>query len=150
MPFYVCSLPNTKGAGSISELITDDDTAIMAFLAREDCPGRAVYKCENLLIPGAKARTIETIGAVRVIHVDLDFKDVEEPPEEILRRLQALPEPPSEIRFTGGGYHCIWILREPIERGDRDFDRVPHILKALVLRCVATRRRRTLPRSFAW
>jgi hypothetical protein len=78
MPTYICSMAN--GGGAIRELISDNPDEIAAFAAREDRPGRAVYYCPNPLMPGARRRSIETVGAINCLHVDLDFKDLEETP----------------------------------------------------------------------
>jgi RecA-family ATPase len=130
---YICALPNEKKPGRFPELITDDVDAIAAFAKRYDVPGRAVYMCPNPLLPGAQRRCLETVAAIECIFVDIDFKDLEEPPEEIGRRLEQLPLRPSWVRASGGGFHVGYELKEPIERADEDyFERARAVQKRLV------------------
>jgi RecA-family ATPase len=131
MPHYICSLPNPGHNGLPHHLISDDPAAIEAWAQREDVPGRSVYCCVNPLAPGATKRRIETIGEIRCLLVDIDFKDVIEDPDTIDQRLRQLPEPPTEIRDSGGGRHVIWHLREPINRDDPEFELIPKLLKQL-------------------
>jgi hypothetical protein len=128
MATYICSMLN--GGGDIRELISDNPEEIAAFVKREDRPGRAVYYCPNPLLPGARRRSIETVGEIKVLHVDIDFKDLENSPEQVDRVLQKLSYPPTEIRNSGGGRHAIWVLKEPIGRGP-DFQSAIDTLKSL-------------------
>ena len=93
MAFYICSLRNEKGAGRIPQLITDDPAAVEAFAKKWDVPGRGVFECIGYLKPGATRRCRETVGTIWRLPVDIDFKDWVESPEEIDRKLQALPLP---------------------------------------------------------
>jgi hypothetical protein len=49
---------------------------------------------------------------LRVVWVDLDFKDA--PEDEMRRRLAAFPIPPSFVIRSGGGLHVYWRLDEPL------------------------------------
>jgi RecA-family ATPase len=131
MPYYICSLPNPGQKGQPHHFISDDPSAIEAWAQREDVPGRSVYYCVNPLIPGVTRRSLETIAEIECLHVDIDFKNVVEDPDTIDRRLRQLPEPPTEIRNSGGGRHVIWRLREPIRRDDPEFELIPALLKRL-------------------
>ncbi|MBI4595856.1 MAG: hypothetical protein HY730_05690 [Candidatus Tectomicrobia bacterium] len=58
----------------------------------------------------------EHIVQIPALWADLDFKDF--PQEEFDRRLKSFPLSPSIIVRSGGGYHCYWLLKEPLERAD--------------------------------
>jgi AAA domain len=118
MPQYLCSLPNEKKAGRIPCLISDDPTAIAAFVKRWDVPGRGVYCCINPLRPGATRRAVETVGAIERLPVDIDFKDLAATAEEVEQRLQSLPLQPTWLRKSGGGFHVGWELKEPVAADD--------------------------------
>ena len=129
---YICALPNEKKTGRFPELFTNDIDAIAAFAKRYDVAGRAVYMCPNPLLPGAQRRSLETVAAIECIFIDIDFKDLEEPPEEIGQRLQQLPLQPTWVRASGGGFHVGYELKEPIERIDENyFERARAIQKRL-------------------
>ena len=115
MPYYYCSMPNKDTPGAMFELISDDQDEIDRFVETWDRPGRAVYYCPNPLKVGATVRRIETVAAIVCIWVDIDFKDLEEDPEQILNRLLQLPLQPTEVRNSGNGLHLIWVLKEPID-----------------------------------
>jgi RecA-family ATPase len=130
---YFCSLPNRGEPGHLKPLMSNDPQLIAGFCKGEDRPGRGVYECVNPLLDNASGREIASVAAIAQLHVDIDFKDVEEPADEIDRRLQQLPEPPGEVRNSGGGRHVFWHLREPIPRDDPDFERACALLKRLAV-----------------
>ena len=116
---YICSLPNHGVTGAPRELFyTDDDagqTKADAFIQREDKqPGRGVYYCIGKLRDGAKSRCKDEVGELDHLVVDLDLKNIAEARDEVLRTLQELVLPPSEIRDSGFGLHAIWNLKEPV------------------------------------
>ena len=115
MPRYICSFPNVKKAGRIPELISDDPKKIEDFARRWDQPGRGVYDCVGTLKEGARRRSRETIAALEQLHVDIDFKDIVEKPDNVDQRLRQLPLLPTEVRNSGGGSHVIYGLKEPIQ-----------------------------------
>jgi hypothetical protein len=131
MPYFVCSLPNPGTKGPHRQFISDDPAAIQEWARAEDRPGLSVYYCPNPLIPGANRRALETIAEITCLHVDLDFKDIEEDVDTIDQRLRQLPEPPTEVRDSGGGRHVFWQLREPIGRNDPDFEPTKALLRRL-------------------
>ena len=83
MPRYICSLPNEKKAGRIPELITDDLEKIEDFARRWDRPGRGVYDCVGVLKEGARRRSREAIAELARLHVDIDFKDIIDSPDNV-------------------------------------------------------------------
>jgi hypothetical protein len=130
MPRYFCSLPNVKSAGRIPELISDDPVAIAAFVKKWDIPGRGVYECVSILKPGATRRSLETVDELSQIHNDIDLRSLATPGEEVLNKLQNLPLP-LELRDSGGGYHVIARLKEPVHAGTPEFDQVNKLRKEL-------------------
>jgi hypothetical protein len=130
--FYICSLPNVKGSGPINELFADDKRRVRAFIEREDRPGRAVYECAIQLMDGATRRNSDSVASIDRIIIDIDFKDVDATPEQILHGLQTLPLPPCEIRDSGGGgYHAEYILKESVGRGDPQYELAADLIKQL-------------------
>src|SRR5262249_52772163 len=93
---------------------------IAAFIHRWDIPGRGVFRCINPLRPGATRRTIENVETINRLVVDLDFKDLADPPAEIERRVQGLPLPPTWVHGSGGGLHVGWELKEPVAADDAE------------------------------
>jgi hypothetical protein len=130
MPRYFCSLPNVKSADRVPELISDDPVAIAAFVKKWDVPGRGVYECVSVLKPGATRRSLETVGELYQVHTDIDLRSLATPSEIVLSRLQGLPLP-LELRNSGGGYHVIARLKEPVRAGTPEFDQINQLRKAL-------------------
>jgi RecA-family ATPase len=127
MPTYICSLPNTKHAGRIPYLISDDPVAIEAFARKWDVPGRGVFECVSPLIEGATTRSLETVKELVRVHIDTDpERMLATPKDAVLRTLQQLPLCP-EIRDSGGGYHVVWHLKEPVPRDTAEFNRLNEI-----------------------
>ena len=79
------------------ELFSEDPTKIAAFIQQWDVPGRAVYTCINPLRPGSTRRCIENMARIERLHVDIDFKDLAETPDEIDKLLH-LPVQPTVVR----------------------------------------------------
>jgi AAA domain len=119
---YICALPYPKRAGRIPELISDDPAAIEEFARRWDRPGYGVYECVSPLREGARRRSLENVGALTVIHSDIDLRTLQETHEQVFRRLQQLPIP-LEIRDSGGGFHPVLHLKEEAAPGTAEFER---------------------------
>jgi RecA-family ATPase len=102
----------------VHECIADDPRVIEAFAKREDKPGRGVYDCVSTLKPGARRRSLETIGESSALHIDIDAKDITEDLDVVDARLAELPLPPSEVRNSGHGRHVVYALKEPIDVTD--------------------------------
>jgi hypothetical protein len=64
------------------------------------------------------------------IHNDIDLRSLATPGEEVLNKLQSLPLP-LELRDSGGGYHVIARLKEPVRAGTLEFDQVTKLRKEL-------------------
>jgi hypothetical protein len=133
-PYYWCSFINGQKAGPPKQLITDDDAKASAFVERWNVPGRGVFSCPNPLMAGATQRCIETVDFITTIQIDIDFKDLEETPEEVDSGLHRLPLEPTRVRDSGGGgRHVIFDLKDPIPHSDLEyFERACQAWKNLV------------------
>jgi RecA-family ATPase len=118
MPVFICALPNSKRAGRIPSLISDDPVAIEEFARKWDKPGYGVFRCVSKLKPGACRRSLETIGEIDGLYVDIDAKDVVEGIADVSKRLADLSLPPSELRNSGHGLHVIWRFKEAVSADD--------------------------------
>jgi hypothetical protein len=74
VPYYICALPISKRRGPIPEIITDDEEAIAAFVRKWNIPGYGVYRCVGILRDGARRRSLDTIGVIPHIHIDIDAR----------------------------------------------------------------------------
>jgi hypothetical protein len=128
---YICSLPNIKGEGFERNLITRNPAEIDAFVTKEDRVGRAIYGCVSLIQEGATRRAKETVAEIPGIWLDIDFKDIDETPEEVDRALRELALPPSRIVASGNGRHAYWDLKEALQATDETTVRVERLLKGL-------------------
>jgi hypothetical protein len=116
---YTCTFPNERDdPNQVGErhIHTRVPMQINAFMSKWDKPGRGVFFCVGTVKPGAKRNKeniVETIG----LHADIDFKDVDldYTRDQIVRKLEWLQYPPSAIVFSGGGLHCYWLFKEPME-----------------------------------
>lgn len=114
-----------------------DDEAMQAYIDAEHGKGREVYwqpnECDDRDYPGARP-TKDDVTSIRVLHLDLDFKDYfganREPSQaekdalfQRLLRGQGLGPngedvPPTAIVASGGGFHVYWVLAEPLPKTD--------------------------------
>lgn len=85
-----------------------------------------IYYCPNSLADGARRRCLETVAAIVCLHVDVDFRSIETPEDEILEALRQLPIRPG-IVHSGGGLHVYFQLKEPAEAGSPEFVRAEQI-----------------------
>lgn len=114
-PLWICKLPNDKGSPGQRTLRSRDVEDIVQFCTKHDEPGFAIYYCVSSI--DGTARNLETVSETPILWADIDYKNVVETPEEILKRVRKLPLPPSRIHATGNGLHLIWELTEPY-KGD--------------------------------
>jgi hypothetical protein len=131
---YICSFPNERGdSRQVGErhIHTRLPSRINAFMSKWDKPNRGVFVCVGTMKAGAKRNKeniVETIG----LHADLDFKniDLDYTREQIVRKLESLQYPPTAIVFSGGGLHCYWLFKEPMET-QPNIERIEEALKQL-------------------
>ena len=134
---YICALPHPKRAGRIPELFSANPDAIEAFARRWDRPGYGVFSCVNPLREGSTRRLPENAAGLVHLQCDLDLRRIQEPRDDVLRRLMQLPRW-AEIRDSGGGgYHIVPQLKEMVlpdtpefERGNAIRSRLTYVLCA--------------------
>src|SRR6516165_3167195 len=115
---YIMSCPNPGTRGTVRELWYADTpeghAQAEAFARREDVPGRAVYDAINTFRDDATKRCKETVEEIIALPVDIDLKDLEDDREDVIKKLMALPLPPTELRDSGHGLHPFPILKERV------------------------------------
>ncbi|HWE06989.1 MAG TPA: DNA-primase RepB domain-containing protein, partial [Rhizomicrobium sp.] len=119
-PIYVCSFPNERNDESqVGErhVITRTPAHITKFVAKWDRKKRGLFFGVGTVQASASTRKKETIAETIGLHVDIDFKhvDLNYTRDQIVRKLTELKYPPSAIVFSGGGLHCYWLFKEPLE-----------------------------------
>jgi hypothetical protein len=119
--FFVCSMSD-EGRGRPVCLLTDSAGQLEKFAEDHDKPGRSVYACVNPLKATASRRCKEEIACLTTLHVDIDFKRLSTPPDEVRAKVRALPLP-FEIRESGGGLHVLANLKEAHENGTDHYQR---------------------------
>src|SRR5687768_6354620 len=103
--FRACSAEYTTS----SHYRLDDRVGIRAFLnnhalSRDCYVSMATYADDS-------SATADNAVHLSSLFCDLDFKTSSE--EEARRRLGNFLYPPSIVWNSGGGLHCVWMLREP-------------------------------------
>jgi hypothetical protein len=100
---WVCSLPNKDdgGGGSRRCVRTRDVDRIVEFCKKYDVRGNAIYYCVSSI--EGRERNLETVAETPILWFDLDYKDVEPPPDQILARIKS------------NGLHGIYVLEKPWE-----------------------------------
>ena len=91
------------------------------FNLRENC----FFGCATRNGGGTKGHIVE----IPCLWTDNDFKLL--PQERIDKLLAECPFPPSMQEFTGGGYHCFWLLKEPVGK------EAIHLVESLLRRLAA-------------
>ena len=124
MSQYIASIPNPGIEGAPKILRSDDTGLITRWIKAEDRPGFSIYDCPNPLKPGATTHGKDSVSAIRVVYVDIDFKDVAEAPGEIDQRLADLLLTPTETVDSGHGRHVKYELKEEVACDDPDFEQV--------------------------
>lgn len=72
------------------------------------------------LPPSAVRAKLEDIAAVNCLFSEYDSKDYSGSKEAAYQHIQSLSTPPSMIIDSGGGYHCYWLLTQPVMVTDPD------------------------------
>jgi P4 family phage/plasmid primase-like protien len=116
-PVWIQSLGNPGTDEKPKHVATRDLGEVAGFIAKWDRDGRGAYFCPSTIggIKRIKENVSETIG----LWSDIDFKDTDEKPDDILRKLKALRYVPSRIHATGNGFHCFWLFKEALT-GEQD------------------------------
>jgi hypothetical protein len=135
-PVYFCSLPNEKNdpnEPNEQHVWTRDLGAVEDFIGEWNRPGRGLFFCVSTI--NGKKRNKENVAEIPGLWADIDFKDVKETPDSILKRVKALPLPPSIIVQSGNGLHLYWRFKEPVTinivDGAETIERIEAALKLL-------------------
>jgi AAA domain len=129
---YLVSLPNPGHEGKPKFLRSDNPTLIERWIKAENRPGFGVYYLPNPLKPGATTHSKENIAAISCVYVDVDFKDVTETADEVVRRLGDLLLQPTLIVDSGHGCHVLWQLKEEVAYDDPEFESACALQAALI------------------
>ena len=133
-PVYLATLPNNEDRATECgerHVMTRDITDVADFWGRWDRPKRGLFFCVATVRPGAKRRAKETVHEVVVIHADVDFRNIDLEPAEIMARIAQLRLPPSLVVSSGHGIHLYWILHEAIEATHETIEQVEAVLRQL-------------------
>jgi hypothetical protein len=131
-PVYICSFPNERNDETEPperHVTTRILSHVTSFASKWDRPKRGLFFCVGTVKAGArraKENIVETIG----LHVDIDFKNISESRDDVMRKLAALRYPPSAIVFSGGGLHSYWLFKEAFATQD-DVERIEAALRQL-------------------
>ena len=122
-PVWIQSIGNQRDGGERPQHIATREMAdVVRFVAKWDQPGRGLYFCVAT-IDGEKRNkdnAAEGIGP----SIDIDFKDIDDTPADVTRKLLASRLPPSIIVNSGNGRHAYWLLKEAADlTGDEEAKR---------------------------
>ena len=87
---YIASLPNPENKGTEGEpdehhILTRSSAQITDFVTRHDQPGEGCFTCVATIQDKATRRAEKTIDLIVCLHAEIDFRQVQEAPEEIKR-----------------------------------------------------------------
>jgi hypothetical protein len=133
----VASLPNPKMNGIKLHFSIHSEAELQTFIARHDVPGRALYFTVATLRDDVNRRLKVNVASSHWLWAEIDFHGHPDiAPEEMLRRLQAIPHPPTMIIASGHGYHAYWQFKEAIDaapgKAQSDFEEALKLLCAYV------------------
>jgi len=136
-PVYVCSLPNEKNDPSEPgerHVATRDAGDVTKSIEKWDRAKRGLYICVSTIKAGM-ARKKDGVAEICFLFADIDFKDIIDDRETVVRRLKSLKHPPSIIVHSGNGLHCYWLFNESLTvnviDGAETIERVEAALKLL-------------------
>src|SRR5262245_47067833 len=135
-PVFICSLLNAEARSSeqvnerfVTTRRVDD---ISGFVRKWDRAGRGLYFCVSTLQPNARRRSKGTISEINCLFVDLDFKDIEEPPGDVREVIASgLMCPPTFVTNSGHGLHVYWLFKEAIAATVETMAEVEQLLQRL-------------------
>jgi hypothetical protein len=130
--YYICALYDDRRGGQFPQLFTTDTAALDRFAQQWDRPGMSVYQCIGTLQPGAQRRAKDTVAELAALHVDIDLRMLSTPEEVVRQKLGEMAiSLPIEIRNSGGGFHVLLKLNEPVRAGTPEFERANAVRAAL-------------------
>jgi hypothetical protein len=133
----VASLPNPKMSGVKLHASVRNEAELQDFITRHDVPNRALYFTVATLRDDADRRLKANVVSSHWLWAEVDFHSHPDiASKEILRRLQAIPHPPTMIVASGHGYHAYWQFKEAIDaapgKAQSDFEEALRLLCAYV------------------
>jgi hypothetical protein len=114
---YIASLPNPDNKNDDSRehhVLTRSSAQITDFVARHDQPGEGCFTCVNLIKDKATRRAEKTVAQIVCLHAEIDFRQIEEMPEEAECVVADLSSLPSRVHHSGHGLHLYWFLKTAI------------------------------------
>src|SRR5262249_15194122 len=135
-PVFICSLLNAEARGSdqVNErFVTTRRVDDISGVARKwDRAGRGLFFCVAPLQPNSRRRSKATLGELNCLFADLDFKDVEESPDDVRGVIASkLMCPPTFVTNSGHGLHLYWLLKEAIAATAETMADVEQLLQRL-------------------
>ncbi|MCA1433116.1 hypothetical protein I6F33_09035 [Bradyrhizobium sp. BRP20] len=135
-PAYFCSFTNERGEGGERHVATRNFGHVASFMQKWDKPGRGMFVAMSTIKAGAK-RNKENCVETPALWTDQDFGKIYDCPTDpveargfVLKHIARLKYQPSIIVFSGGGVHCYWLLKEPLQTQD-EMDRIEAVLRQL-------------------
>jgi hypothetical protein len=130
-PVWITSLGNDRDAGHKPQFVATRDMAeIASFTTQWDRAERGLFFCVATMRKNAMERNKDNVAEMIGLHVDIDFKDIDDTPDDVTRKLLAARLPPSLINHSGNGRHAYWLLKEALT-GQEDQARFEAVLKLL-------------------
>lgn len=110
---YVCSIHKDRLVDARElHIASREAEKLQKFAKDKDVDGRSTFFCVSTI--KRSRRNKDSALESHFLFADVDFKSVNGTKEEILSLLQCSMElPPSQIVFTGNGYHVYWFLDRP-------------------------------------
>ncbi len=90
--------------------------------------------------------TADTVAALNTLWADYDAKDFCDDLDLTMAAIESLPIQPSVIVSSGGGYHCYWLLEEPVIITDTNREAVTRTLRDWAAYCRSDAAASDLPR----
>ena len=84
---------------------------ITDFVTRHDQPGEGCFTCVATIQNKATRRAEKTVAQIVCLHTEIDFRQIQETPEEAERVVAGLSPPPSRAHHSGHGLHLYWFLK---------------------------------------
>ncbi len=115
-PWNLVSIePDDKGIDGIT-FHPGQESEALAWLEQQGKNRNIYYTLNEVSSKISKKPSRADIKSMRFLHVDLDPRageDVSEEQDRILKQCEAMDPKPTFVVFSGGGYQCIWSLKDP-------------------------------------
>jgi hypothetical protein len=111
---YIAALPNPEVKSTESDeshVLSRSSAQITDFVTRHDQPGEGCFTCVATIQDKATRRAEKTVAQIVCLHTEIDFRQIQEMPEEAERVVAGLSPPPSRAHHSGHGLHLYWFLK---------------------------------------